>query len=102
MIVRQLVTIVAGIAKDDPGNAERETEAGRDLGRRLRRGEQPEDLATLHALTRRGCDLVQGYFVARPLAVAELRRWLAAWPGSPWTGTARPAVVVPELPALSV
>jgi EAL domain-containing protein (putative c-di-GMP-specific phosphodiesterase class I) len=61
-----------------------------------------EDLATLQALMRRGCDLVQGYFVARPLAVAELRQWLAAWPGSPWTGAARPTVVVPELPVLSV
>lgn len=39
-----------------------------------------EDEPTLHAMHRLGVTHVQGYLMARPLAPAELRPWLEAWP----------------------
>jgi diguanylate cyclase (GGDEF)-like protein len=68
---------------------------GHTLGLRVV-AEGVEDRATVRALNARGCDLIQGYLVAPPLPVADLRRWLAAWPGSPWTGGPPPAV--PRVP----
>ena len=60
---------------------------GHTLGLRVV-AEGVEDRATLRELTRCGCDLVQGYLLAKPNPVQDLRSWLAAWPGSTWTGDA--------------
>jgi EAL domain-containing protein (putative c-di-GMP-specific phosphodiesterase class I) len=32
-------------------------------------------------LRRTGCDLAQGYFIARPMPAAELIGWIASWKG---------------------
>ena len=37
-----------------------------------------EDEVTLEALTKRGCDVAQGYHIARPMPFAELGDWLGA------------------------
>jgi predicted signal transduction protein with EAL and GGDEF domain len=37
-----------------------------------------EDAATLEALGQRGCDLAQGYHIARPMPFADLVEWLRA------------------------
>jgi EAL domain-containing protein (putative c-di-GMP-specific phosphodiesterase class I) len=36
-----------------------------------------EDGAVMEAVTRLGCDHVQGYYVARPMSVDDLANWLA-------------------------
>ena len=36
-----------------------------------------EDLATLGALADSGCDVIQGYVLARPMPAAQLPGWLA-------------------------
>ena len=41
-------------------------------------GEGIEDAASLELLRRHGCDLAQGYFIARPMVAAELSRFLLA------------------------
>ncbi|ANC90510.1 GGDEF domain-containing protein [Azospirillum humicireducens] len=38
-----------------------------------------EELAQWEALSRMGCDLIQGYFVSRPLAADRIDGFLAAW-----------------------
>ncbi|MCU7369925.1 EAL domain-containing protein [Paucibacter sp. O1-1] len=38
--------------------------------------ETDEDWALLRAI---GCDIAQGYFIARPMPSDELPAWLAAW-----------------------
>jgi EAL domain-containing protein (putative c-di-GMP-specific phosphodiesterase class I)/FixJ family two-component response regulator len=38
-----------------------------------------EDLADWEFLRQQGCDLAQGYFIARPMPAGELRAWLAGW-----------------------
>jgi diguanylate cyclase len=51
-----------------------------DLGHRLGLqvvAEGVENRATLEALTRLGCDFVQGYYVSRPLPVDEVTTWLS-------------------------
>ena len=40
-----------------------------------------ETEAVLQRLAELGCDLAQGYFICRPLGVAELETWLQT---SPW------------------
>jgi diguanylate cyclase (GGDEF)-like protein len=44
-----------------------------------------EDEATLEQLKTLGCDIVQGFFLSRPMAAAELPAWLR---GSSWTRAA--------------
>jgi EAL domain-containing protein (putative c-di-GMP-specific phosphodiesterase class I) len=44
-----------------------------------------EDEATLEQLKTLGCDIVQGYFLSRPMAAADLPAWLR---GSTWTRVA--------------
>ena len=45
-----------------------------------------EDRATLELLRELGCDLVQGYEVARPMLAADLLEWIAeCQAGSPST-----------------
>ena len=46
-----------------------------------------EDEATGTALTALGCDLAQGYGIARPMPVADFVRWL----GEPVWATGAPA-----------
>lgn len=41
-------------------------------------GEGVEDLETLELLRARGCDLVQGYAIARPMPADEVTEWLVA------------------------
>ncbi|WP_369252236.1 putative bifunctional diguanylate cyclase/phosphodiesterase [Geodermatophilus amargosae] len=48
-----------------------------DLGLRLV-AEGVEDAATAHLLAALGCDVVQGYFIARPMPVDAFIEWLAA------------------------
>lgn len=38
-----------------------------------------EDEKTLAILSEFGCDLAQGYFISRPLAVEQVRAWLTTW-----------------------
>lgn len=38
-----------------------------------------EDADDWHYIRSLGCDLAQGYYVARPMSAAELPAWLAAW-----------------------
>ena len=40
-----------------------------------------EDQWTLDALVEMGCDQAQGYYIARPMAPADLGRWIDR---SPW------------------
>jgi len=47
-----------------------------------------EDPDTLELLRQLGCDLVQGYEVARPMLAADLIQWIAdRQPGSPSTSS---------------
>ena len=50
---------------------------GHDLGIRII-GEGVEQTDVLESLGQMGCDLVQGFLIARPLDVAALGRWLAS------------------------
>ncbi|WP_295408651.1 EAL domain-containing response regulator [uncultured Thiocystis sp.] len=42
-------------------------------------GEGVEDYADWNLLRRQGCNLAQGYFIARPMPAEELPGWLADW-----------------------
>jgi EAL domain-containing protein (putative c-di-GMP-specific phosphodiesterase class I) len=48
-----------------------------------------EDEATLKVLAALGCDQVQGFFIARPMAADELTHWLRE-PERPWQGVRGP------------
>jgi EAL domain-containing protein (putative c-di-GMP-specific phosphodiesterase class I) len=41
--------------------------------------EGAETRAHWDLLQRLGCDIVQGYFIARPMAAADLAKWAAEW-----------------------
>jgi EAL domain-containing protein (putative c-di-GMP-specific phosphodiesterase class I) len=52
-----------------------------------------EDQRSLDRLAEMGCDVAQGYHIARPMAVAELEAWLATFglePASTAAGAAQP------------
>jgi diguanylate cyclase (GGDEF)-like protein/PAS domain S-box-containing protein len=51
-------------------------ELAHNLGKRVV-AEGVEDASTVQALTFLGCDLVQGYHLARPMGAAEYKTWLA-------------------------
>lgn len=53
-------------------------ELGHNLGLRVV-AEGVEDRVTLQLLASWGCDLAQGFFLARPLTAGELPAWLAGW-----------------------
>ena len=57
---------------------------GRDLGLKIV-AEGVEDEMTAGLLERLGCDLIQGYFVSKPLSRPDLMDWLAAQRGKPDT-----------------
>tara|TARA_R110001592_G_scaffold363398_2_gene688084 strand:- start:157125 stop:158402 length:1278 start_codon:yes stop_codon:yes gene_type:complete len=46
-------------------------------------GEGVEDKESLHSLRALGCDLVQGYYVSRPLPGDEFAAWATNWKGFP-------------------
>ncbi|KPQ25214.1 MAG: EAL domain [Halomonas sp. HL-48] len=49
-----------------------------------------ETLAHAKALIERGCELAQGYGIARPMPAEELPKWLVAWPKrDDWTALGR-------------
>ena len=50
---------------------------GHDLGM-LIIGEGVEAAAVLESLTHMGCDVAQGYLIARPLGLENLNKWLSA------------------------
>ncbi|ANX03057.1 EAL domain-containing protein [Immundisolibacter cernigliae] len=49
--------------------------------------EGTEDEATLAILADMGCDIAQGYGIARPMPNAEIAAWIARWPGRRMPGT---------------
>jgi EAL domain-containing protein (putative c-di-GMP-specific phosphodiesterase class I) len=51
---------------------------GHELGRKIV-AEGVESEAVLDRLRAKGCDLVQGFHISRPLAEPELREWLRAY-----------------------
>jgi diguanylate cyclase len=81
-------SFVRHLAEDDNDRAIVRSTIGlaHDLGLNVV-AEGVEDQAAWDLLGRFGCDLVQGYFVSRPLPAAELVHWLEA---SPWGHNARP------------
>jgi diguanylate cyclase (GGDEF)-like protein len=61
-----------------------------DLGHNLGReviAEGIEDVTTWELLERLGCDGAQGYFIAKPMPVTDLDRWLAAGGWAPPAGS---------------
>jgi diguanylate cyclase (GGDEF)-like protein len=73
-------SFVTGLAGDDPVSTRALISAiiglGDALGLRIV-AEGIEDQATLEELRGMGCDVAQGYFIARPMGHRELSRWLA-------------------------
>ena len=73
-------SFVTGLAGDDPVSTRALISAiiglGDALGLRIV-AEGIEDQATLNELRAMGCDVAQGYFIARPMGHLELSRWLA-------------------------
>ncbi len=57
-----------------------------------------ETAAQREVLVRLGCDLLQGYAIARPMPAAEVPRWLAALPPH----RRAHAAPVPEDPAAAI
>jgi diguanylate cyclase (GGDEF)-like protein len=55
-------------------------ELGHNLGLRLV-AEGVEDVHTWNMLTALGCDIIQGYHLARPMAAAALPEWIASYSG---------------------
>jgi predicted signal transduction protein with EAL and GGDEF domain len=49
-----------------------------------------ETAAELSALADLGCDLLQGFLVAKPMDVAEFGRWRLAWPSRAMAQKLRP------------
>ncbi|MFP5463995.1 MAG: EAL domain-containing protein, partial [Gammaproteobacteria bacterium] len=49
--------------------------------------EGTEDEATLAILADMGCDIAQGYGIARPMPNANMAAWIARWPGRRMPGT---------------
>lgn len=58
-----------------------------------------EDAATFRTLTALGCDLVQGYFVARPMPADALAGWLTAASAHGWPGRSEAIPRAPAVPA---
>ncbi|GAB4350392.1 MAG: hypothetical protein Kow0073_04790 [Immundisolibacter sp.] len=48
--------------------------------------EGAQDEATLAILADLGCDIAQGYGIARPMPQAEMAAWVERWPGLPTAG----------------
>jgi EAL domain-containing protein (putative c-di-GMP-specific phosphodiesterase class I) len=49
--------------------------------------EGTEDEATLAILADMGCDIAQGYGIARPMPGTDMAAWIARWPGRRMPGT---------------
>ena len=70
---RSFVTDMTGDAKDHL-LVRTAVELGHNLGMSVV-AEGVEDEPTMHALTGLGCDIAQGYLLARPMTVAALEDW---------------------------
>ena len=65
-----------------------------------------ETIAHARSLLDLGCDLVQGYGIARPMPAEALPEWIASWPGADWRAVGdelamaapRPFTATPSLP----
>lgn len=71
---------ILGVAEDP--NRAAIVSASLDLARSLSLrsvAEGVEDAADWHYLRAHGCDVAQGYFIARPMPPQDLAAWLAAW-----------------------
>jgi len=70
-------SFVAGMKTSDADTAIVRTmiDLGHNLGKQVC-AEGVEDEATWRMLTELGCDLAQGFFIARPMPAAELMKWL--------------------------
>ncbi|HTJ61964.1 MAG TPA: EAL domain-containing protein [Candidatus Saccharimonadales bacterium] len=75
---------------------------GHDLGFEVV-AEGVEDAATMELLRALGCDLAQGFHIARPMAPDALPGWIRSWtpnaPAAPPDGR-RPVLVVDDEPAI--
>jgi EAL domain-containing protein (putative c-di-GMP-specific phosphodiesterase class I) len=71
---------VHGAASDAAARAILEANLGlaRQLGLRAV-AEGVEDRADWDCLRALGCDLAQGWFIARPMPAADVPRWVRAW-----------------------
>jgi EAL domain-containing protein (putative c-di-GMP-specific phosphodiesterase class I) len=73
-------SFVQGLSGQDPASTRALiltiNSLGANLGLRIV-AEGVEDEPTLDELRDLGCHVAQGYFISRPLAAADLRRWLA-------------------------
>lgn len=64
-------------------------------------GEGVENTAILQALVATGCDIAQGFGIARPMALPELRGWLSEWNDTRARQRA-PLIMLPDAPPLPV
>lgn len=71
-------TFVKGMTTDDSDVVlvQSAVDLGHNLGLNVV-AEGVEDAATQQALTEMGCDLLQGYYIRRPISAAELDGWLS-------------------------
>jgi EAL domain-containing protein (putative c-di-GMP-specific phosphodiesterase class I) len=79
-IDRSFVIGMAGEAGEDTAIVRSTNDLGHNLGLTVV-AEGVEDEWTLDLLSAFGCDLAQGYFIARPMPAADLKAWMT---GSDW------------------
>jgi diguanylate cyclase (GGDEF)-like protein/PAS domain S-box-containing protein len=79
-IDQSFVSGMVGNGGEDAAIVRSTTDLGHNLGLTVV-AEGVEDQWTLEALTRLGCDQAQGFYIARPMAPADLVRWLGQ---APW------------------
>ncbi len=75
-------------SKDDPVIVRTTVTMGHNLSMEVV-AEGIEDDSTLHALKEMGCDLAQGYHIARPMPAADFFAWLDQYRASPQANSKR-------------